>query len=507
MTAFSDLLADPYAARRYLVILEPYDPGASAVVTLHYSDHGFVTEPGDSPANQYFEPRVVSALNFERHLFQRGLIGGRSIPNFGEIVLANADGGLDGFLAYGWDDRRVRVLLGGEGFVYGDFGLVFGGTTEQIEITDEVLTVRLRDWQHKLDKPVQGTLYAGTGGDEGGSDLTGVRKPLAFGRVLNVRPVMVDPGAGRYQVHDGGLEDVDALYVGGIAYTKVAGTPAANQYVVDTATGFVTVGGAPLTEQVTCDVKGAKAGGTYLTTVADIVEEIVISQGGLGAGDVDTASFTALNTANGSTVGIYIDGAANSTVLAVLDELIASIGGYYGFDRSGKFEVGRLEAPGGTPAATFSEVEILEIDRQATALPVHRIRLGYQPNWTVQVEFQLNGGASAGRRAFAAREFRHVTAEDGSVLTKHPLAGDLEINTLLDGSADAGAEASRLLNLYKADRDLFRVRVKTQPFALELADTVRLTYPRFGLEAGKGFRVIGLVEDAASNEVELTLWG
>ena len=90
MSAFTDLLADPYAARRYLVILEPYDPGASAVVTLYHSDHGFVTKPTDSPASQYFEPRVVSALNFERHLFQRGLIGGRSIPNFGEIALADA---------------------------------------------------------------------------------------------------------------------------------------------------------------------------------------------------------------------------------------------------------------------------------------------------------------------------------------------------------------------------------------------------------------------------------
>jgi len=507
MSAFSDLLADPYAARRYLVILEPYDPGAIAVVSLYYSDHGFVTEPGDSPASQYFAPRVVSALNFERHLFQRGLIGGRSIPNFGEIVLANADGRLDDLLAYGWDDRRVQVLLGGEDFAYGDFGIVFDGTAEQVEVTDEVLTVRLRDWQHKLDKPLQGTLYAGTGGDEGGSDLSGVRKPMAFGRVLNVRPAMVDVGAGRYQVHDGAIEDVDALYLGGIAYTKITGTPAANQYAVDTATGFVTVGGAPLTEQVTCDVKGATLGGTYLRAVADIVEEIVTSQGGLSAGGLDTASFTTLNTANGSTVGVYVDGTASRTVLEVLDELIASIGGYYGFDRSGKFEVGRLEAPGGTPAATFTAVEILEIDRQATALSVHRVRLGYQPNWTVQVEFQLNGGATADRRAFTARDFRHVTAEDGSVLTKHPLAGDLEVKTLLDGNADASTEASRLLNLYKVDRDLFRVRVKTQPFALELADTVRLSYPRFGLDAGKDFRVIGLVEDAALSEVELACWG
>ena len=51
MSAFTDLLADAFAARRYLAILEPYDPVAEATATLYYSDHGFVTEPGDTPAN------------------------------------------------------------------------------------------------------------------------------------------------------------------------------------------------------------------------------------------------------------------------------------------------------------------------------------------------------------------------------------------------------------------------------------------------------------------------
>jgi len=367
--------------------------------------------------------------------------------------------------------------------------------------------VRLRDWQHKLDKPIQATLYAGTGGDEGGSDLEGRRKPLLFGRARNVTPVMVDSGNGRYQVHDGPIEDVDALYVGGVAYTKVAGAPGANQYAVDTATGFVTAGGAPVTEQVTCDVKGAKPGGIYLTTTADIVQEIVTTYGGLMPADLDSQSFTALDAANSATVGVYVDGSNDKNILEVLDELVASVGGFYGFDRSGSFEVGRLEPPGGTPAATFTDVEVLEIERLATALPVHRVRLGFQLNWTVQVEFQLSDSAPSSRREFTARELRQTTAEDATVLDKHPLAEDLEVDTLLDPSADASAEASRLLDLYKVDRSVYRVKLKTQPFALELGDTVKLTYPRFGLASGKDLRVIGLTEDAGVNEVEVTLWG
>ena len=313
-----------------------------------------------------------------------GQIGGRSIPGFGELVLVNADGGLDGFLGHGWDARRVQVLLGGDGFAFSEFGTVFDGTAQGVEATDDQLIVRARDWRHKLDVPVLTNQYAGTGGAEGNSDLKGAYKPVCFGRCRNITPVLVEASTGLYQIHDGAIEDVDALHAGGVAYTKVGGTPAANQYSVNVSTGIVTVGGAPITEQVTCDAKGAKPT-TWLVTVADIVEELVTTAGGFVAGDLDAASFTALNTANGATVGVYLRD--QRSLLEVLDELLASVGGYYGFTRAGKFQVGRFEAPSGTPAVTFTDVEILDLRRQPVGLPLFQVRVGYQPNWTVQVEF------------------------------------------------------------------------------------------------------------------------
>src|SRR3546814_6592831 len=66
MSRFDDLLTDARAGRRYLVVVEPWDPAIAATRTLRYSDHGFVTRPDDDPPDCWYEPRLVTALNFER---------------------------------------------------------------------------------------------------------------------------------------------------------------------------------------------------------------------------------------------------------------------------------------------------------------------------------------------------------------------------------------------------------------------------------------------------------
>ena len=504
--ALADLVASPFSEKHYLAILTPYDIDGAALKTIYYSTQGFTTEPADTPSNQHFEGRIDTALSFSRSMFQQGVIGGKSIPSFGELRLANPDGALDDLSGYAFDGRAVTIKLGAVDDAYSDYSTIFEGTADGIEFTDTDVVIRLRDFQETLTLPIQTTLYAGTGGNEGGADLKGTRKPLCFGRCLNVTPIMIDAATGLYQVHDGPINDVDALYVGGVGYTKVAAPPGANQYSVNVTTGVVTVNGGPLTAQVTCDVQGSKPS-TYLVTTADIMDEIVQTYGGFSAGDIDATSISDLNTANSATVGIYVDGKNEKTILSVLDELIASVGGFYGFNRSGKFEVGQIVAPTGTADGEYSETEILSLQRVPTHVASHRVTLGYEPNWTKQVEFQLAAGAASATRDFTAREFRHVTTNDAAVLTKHLNATELKLNTLMDSSAAATTEAARLLVIYKADRDVYRVRLKVQPFTLHLNDVVQITFGRYGLTSGKKFLVVGLVEDADLNEIELELWG
>ena len=74
--ALSDLVNDPYSAKRYLAEIGAYDITGTATTTVRVSDHGLVTGSGDSPAKTLYEARIVEPINFQRSMFRSGKIGG-----------------------------------------------------------------------------------------------------------------------------------------------------------------------------------------------------------------------------------------------------------------------------------------------------------------------------------------------------------------------------------------------------------------------------------------------
>lgn len=494
MTAstLAELVANPYAAKSYIVILQPYD--GSTTTTVYLSDRGYVSGPSESPANTYFAPRVMEALNFQRSMFQTGKLGGQSIPSFGSIILSNADGDLDDFATYAWDNRDVEVKIGEKGADLSKHFTIFKGKSKSVEFNDLEVNVIIRDGQDSFTRTFPPNVYGGTGGTDGSSIMAGVSKPLCFGEVYNITPVLVDEANNIYQVHDGQIEAIDAVYQNG---AEISG------FTTDLANGRFTLSSAP-TGVITCDVKGAKPSGTYHESVADIIRFIASEYAGFtDPDDFDTTSFSDLNTANNSTVGVYVPEKTN--ILDVMDQLANSIGAFYGFNRDGEFNVGRLIAPTGTANLELDTTNIIELQRQPTTIPNYRINVRYKKNYTVFNEDTLD--ASAADRDFQTRESAVETATSAGTLTVYPNSEILEVDSRLVGSSAASTEASRLASLYGSQRDIYRIRVKTQPFTLKLNDVVKITFPRYDLTGGKLFRVISLFEDAAVNEVELELWG
>jgi len=505
MSAFDELIADPLARRRYLVILEPYDPRAETTVAHYFSDDGFITGPSDDPANTYFEPRLTFALNFERQLFAGGRLSGRSLPGAGTLQLNNADGALDTMTELAFDGRRVRVLLGGEGFAYAEFAVIFDGTADGIEVDDEVMTVRLRDLQSRFEAGLDRGIYGGTGGLDGRSGLKDREKPLTFGRVFHVPAILVDPATLTYQVHDGAIESIDAVYDSGLALTKVAGSPSAGQFSVDASDGTFTLG-ASAAGPVTADVRGDKSSGSYVETVAGLIQRLVSTR---LAGDetvsVNTAAFQHGDRFHGDAVGIWVRSGAG--LAEVLDSLADSVGAHYGFDRAGAMTIGRVDEPAETPATLFDETQVLEIERLAVARPVWRQSVEYRRYWQTLDAGSVAGAVGEEARADLAEPVRVEAVEDPEVRTRHLLSVDAVAVTLLTETSSAATEAARLLSVFGADRVAFRVLLKTQPFALDLGQTITLRYPRHGLQAGRNLVVVGMVEDSASNEITLDLWG
>lgn len=461
-------------------------PGTSGGVrTLRFSTHGYTSHHSDSPAAVWYEGRLTEEINVDRRIVGRDGLGGLARV-FADASLIALDGGVDDLLRdYSLDGRPARILLGRPTDSLAEYGVVFRGVVAAVSISLERATVQLSDGLALLDRPIQENLYAGTGGLEGGADLAGKPKPLAFGRVLNIAPPLVDAVNLIYQVHDGPIQDVTAVYDRGVSLTRVDGTPAPGEYSVDVSAGTFRLGAAPA-GTVTADVLGDASLSGYVESTAQIVLRILATRAQLTSSAIEPLSFTVLDTDVPAPVGIWV-GLEPRTIADVVDELLAGAGAFGGFDRLGRFGVGRIRAASGVEAADYTSEDIVVIEREplppAIEPVVWRAIVGYRRNYTVQTD--LAASVPAAHKTFAAVAYRSALAEDDAVRTRYVSAKTLgPIESAFADAADAQAEAARLLGLWSKRRSLLRIRTQAPALLRDLGDVVLVCHPRHGLQNG-----------------------
>jgi hypothetical protein len=498
--------------------------------TAPASASGTTLDPiSGTAAESFFDPRIIEPGNFARAMFAPGTTGGQSTVGAGEIVLANPDGALDSLLDYGVDGRQVRIYtVPDDSTPYSSAVRWATATAQQVEVSWERVTIRLRDRLELLNVPLQTTTYAGTtisGGLNSAEgqpeDLRDRPKPLLFGEVYNVPAVLANAYDLIYQLHDGALASIDAVYDAGapllfsanhasITALRTA-TIQGGYYATCLSAGLFRIGASPF-GGITAD---ATEGATLADRTAAQVARRIITRSALTTGDLDLATFTALDTDNAAPVGIWLPDPV--TVLDASNAVLGSVGGWLLPTRLGVFEAGRLEAPAAPTAATFTTEEVLErgggIERIASGdrgagVPVWRVTVRYRRHYAVQGSTEVAGCVASARRAELAQEWRSVKAENGAIKTKHLLATELVVDTCLSDAADAQAEAARLLALYSVRRDRLIVPVDTDlAAAVDLGRTVSIQVDRWGYGAGRLMTVLGLAEQAALGVTELDVWG
>ena len=187
------------------------------------------------------------------------------------------------------------------------FAIIFKGTGVGWVANEDLLRLAVVDKLAELNQPIQTNFYLGTGGLEGGSDLTGKPKPLCYGECHNVPMVQVDAANLVYQVHDGAISSIDAVYDRGVALTVSPGgspSPDAGEYEVTASTGTVQIGSSPA-GLITADVKG-DATSTYVNSVADIIKRLLEIRLSWNDQNFDSPAFATLQALNSATVGIWI---------------------------------------------------------------------------------------------------------------------------------------------------------------------------------------------------------
>ena len=401
----------------YLLEATPYSEAGTAEVTVRFATKH--TTPG-KPAfynSVVWKQALTVALNTTVKVFDGDFGGGTR--QYGAAVIDLRGGELDALVGYNWDGRSVTVWRGDEDAAFGSFIQVFKGTVGSVSWNRSALTLNLSDYSEVVGKAAQQTLYAGTGAAEGGEDLKGKTKPLAFGAPRNVEPVQINSVYLVYQFHSRAAEAVDAVFDGGVALTAgsdyasyaalIAATVAAGSYATCKAEGLIRLG-APVAFVLTADVQGDNTGG-FVETAADIIERVAVDFTELGSGDIDTAAFTALNTANSAACSYYAPAGDTTSAAQIFDALMVSVGGFWTFTAERKLTVRQFAF--GSSVANLGQYTALDsVARQDTPVPYWRRKMGYARCWRPQNSNEI-AAIAAGSIALDINQEDFSTASDG----------------------------------------------------------------------------------------------
>ena len=401
--SFQDLLDDPTLPRIVLVEVMPYDSGGATERRIGFSSND--NEKAVVVDGFLWEARLLSSFSAETSITNSGFdIGGFASPTLGRIDIAIGDttqvqddaGVLRDLLDLNWDGRDLVVYMGELEAAFGAYGVLFSGTVEDVVWNESVFSLVLRDTGAPLDDPVQETVFAGSGGLEGGDDLKDEIKPLLYGIKINIAPVLVDSATQIYVVHDNSINAVLDVFDAGVQLTNAGDittlslpalgnwTPVGGEYITDLANGAIRVGAEPF-GPLTMDAEGDDTG-SYVNKAADVIQRIITSKSSLVVGDLDAASFTALNADESGPIGVYLTKRINTR--QVIDQILKGIVAFGVARADGKIEVGKLKFA--TPAETIEEDDVVKIERKETSNPAWRVKINYKLIGVVQDDLAVN---------------------------------------------------------------------------------------------------------------------
>lgn len=429
--------------------------------------------------------------------------------SYGDIELANT-GEYDSWLSDVWVNKSIKIYIGsmpapGTASVIGDFELIFDGIVEDIDSKNRnQLNLKIRDKLEKLNTSVSETLL----GNYNPQSLVGWTnqyanslKPLVFGEVHNITPLLVEPALLEYMVNTEAVEQIIEVRDNGVP-------------VAFTTTGTITIpaGSFRLLKSpvgtVTCSVQGVKrtvniAGttfsSTYTNTASNTIATILKFYGQqLAYTEIDSSSFGALGT---QAVGVYVSDRVN--VLSLCQEIAKSCGLVLSTSRSGQVKLVDLSIP------SSASISITESDMFLNTLQISQkvevvagVKLGYAKNWTVQNN--LLTAIPQEHKDLFATEWLESSQTDATVKTNYSVTIEpaLENSYLID-KTQADTVALKKLNLFKVPRKIYTMTCTAKFLSVQVGDAVTLTASRFSLSGGVLGRVISTKPNWLRGTIEI----
>lgn len=250
--------------------------------------------------------------------------------------------------------------------------------------------------------------------------------------------------------------------------------------------------------------------------LADYLHEVLDVRGAQAGVSWSQDDAAAIDTATGyAGLGVYLDG--GETIAQALDMALASYTACKWADGSGKLRFSRLIDPASIAAGDRAgTIDINAMDGDLVPVldtaPGLTTQMGVRRNWASLSDGDLVAASlnfPLAVRQSMLRDYQQVAS------TATPLAGAYRhalyaapVASCFDQQADGQAEIDRVAALYGIPRWFYAVTVELEALpGLDLGQVWTLTYPKYGLAAGKPVMVIDYEPDLLANTANIILWG
>lgn len=486
---FQAWLEDPTAIRCMLVEVSANISGTET--NLYLSNVQYVTGATDTPANTTYQPILKTSVKFTENLSLQG----QGSLSYGDISIDNTNGEYDSWLKAAWQGRAISIYIGDPKFVRADFTKIFSGIVSDVNSSDRnTINLQLRDIMQRLNTPItdkvlgnyfQGSIVSTAVYDNPNKDQV---KPLVFGEVFNITPLLIDPTTLEFMVNDGPIESIIEVRDNGVPLIITSG------YTVDLTKGTFKLLNSPA-GAITCSVQGDK-NTIYNNTVSAVIKRIVKNfgnpsiAGAITDSDIDLTNFSTFETSHPQKIGIYINTKEN--VINICQQLADSVGAQLVASRTGLLKLLKVTIPtSGT--TTITDDYILQNSFSVANKPdiMTTSKLGFCRNWTIQNN--LLTGIPSSNKDLLAGEWLSKTYTNSAAQTlfkSNALPEQKDTLMLTDSLGHVTAEATRLVNLWSSQRYTYRFTVTSKFLQLQLGDMITVMHRRFGLSSGSAAQIV-----------------
>jgi hypothetical protein len=527
--------AQPYAYGRMAhprMAATLYPQASDSSASLYASDMGYRSRATDTIGVRPYPAVMDQSFEIDRHV---GLAPGQaSTTAFGTLRLSNLGKRYDTFVqGKNSDSRAVRLFLGNKVYdqtrgvymdpSYANLTAFFIGTAGSWTISEDELEIPLKDSTYWADRPIQGNFYLGTGGYNGGSDLTGRPIPMVRGGtssapVQNAPLTTLDSVNLIYQYTDTPgtvvtLYEGDAAvftYDGDVSDLYAGTPPAPGHYRTCNVRGMVQMGSVPV-RALTADCTGTFLISGAVSTAVNIAKWVLLETLGQPSAMVDTTSFGLVDAAYPYTAGFFAG--SGESGLDIVQFLLGSIGARLITSRSGKLtclplrKVTAAAASSAPKLATTNCTSIVPAALQPPLdTPPFRWRVGYNRIYAVHTS-DFDGAVTANRKVQVGTDYQFATWSSADVTTAWNRPSDPDpVGTALLVQSDAQALANALGALWGEHPGLWTVEMPiTAAVGLDMGSIVQVTWPLVELAGTRPGQIVGEQVRSFDSTVQFTV--